>query len=119
MLRQYGRRSDHRAGLEQCPPRTEWYWIAHVRRTVARPVVAEGVDAFVRRLDAHAVWQHRQPREEVGTGNEGLAARRPGVAVAFQLLVFEEQRLVTQGGRFPKIGGLRPGPAGVPLSRVQ
>src|SRR3954466_2279263 len=73
--------------------------------------MAEGVNAFVWRLDAHAVWQHGDRREEVSTGNERLDARRKRVAVTLELLVFKVQRLMAHRGGLPHVSGLLPAAA--------
>ena len=69
------RNAHHRTRFKQRTTQTERNRVAHVRGTIAWAIVAQRVNAFVRRLDTHAVRQHRKRREEVSTRNKRLDAR--------------------------------------------
>ncbi len=70
--------------------------IEQIRSTIARPVIAERVDALVGQFQAHLVRQDRERAEEVGGRGERLHPRAGHVPVALQLHVLEVQRLMAQ-----------------------
>lgn len=82
--------------------------IDHVRGATARPVVAEDIFAFPGRVHAHLIRQQRHAGEEVGAGDNGLQDRAKRMPVALRLYLFKVERLVTQAGSLPGVGGARP-----------
>ena len=99
LLWNYRGPADPGAGLEQTGPNAKRQRIEHVRRTIARPVVAQGVHALVGQFQSHLVRQDGHGQEKVGAGCERLHPGSQRMSVALHLNLFEVERVVAQARR--------------------
>ena len=71
-LRKCGDPAHPRARLKQGAADAQRDRIEQIRRTIARPVIAERVHALVGQLEPHLVRQNRDREEEMGAGGKRL-----------------------------------------------